>query len=185
VQEGVVRYGFMQMAFLSDASQWAAEATECAAEQNEPAFWLFHTKLFDNLTSDTSIPVTKDSLKAFAAELGLDTAAFSTCLDTGKYTQQIETETQSARDLGIKSTPTLFINGQMVQGAKSFEIFKAVIDAAAGLSPQTAAPSPNPPTITPATSGEDTGMPAAVAAARHFKGQPDAPVVMIELSNFL
>lgn len=180
-----MRYGFMQMAFLSDASQWAAEATECAAEQNEPAFWLFHTKLFDNLTSDNKIPVTKDSLKAFATELGLDTAAFSTCLDTGKYTQLVETETQSARDLGIKSTPTLFINGQMVTGAKSFETFKTVIDAAAGLSPQAAAPSPNTPANTPSASDKNAVMQAAIAAAHHFKGQPDAPVVMIELSNFL
>jgi len=44
VKTGIVRFGYMHMAFLGQESQWAAEASECAADQN--AFWPYHDKLF-------------------------------------------------------------------------------------------------------------------------------------------
>ena len=63
-------------------AQIAAEAGNCAHEQDK--FWVFHDKLFQNQTS-----LTKENLKTWAAELKLDSTAFNTCLDSGKFKADI------------------------------------------------------------------------------------------------
>ena len=90
------------MAFLGDESFWAAEASECAADQD--AFWSYHDKLFASQAGENQGAFNKDRLKGFAAELGLDTAAFNTCLDSGKHTQEVQTQSAAARQLGVNST---------------------------------------------------------------------------------
>jgi protein-disulfide isomerase len=59
----------------------------------------------------------------------LDTAAFNTCLDSGKYTQLVTDQTNLGRGLGVQSTPTFAVNGQPVVGAQPYENFKKTIDA--------------------------------------------------------
>ncbi len=92
----------------------AAQAAECAYRQGR--FWEYH----DALLRDTG-PLSDAVLRAHAAAAGLDLAAFESCL------QAEETRTAVARDLldgwelGVNGTPTLFINGRRLRGAKSAE----------------------------------------------------------------
>ena len=122
-----MRFGYLNFAFLGDESQWSAEAAECAGDQN--AFWDFHDYLFSHQNGENKGAFSKDNLKAFAADMGLDTDAFNTCLNTGKYTQLVKDQTSLGQQLGISSTPTFAINGQAIVGAQSFDTFKQKIDA--------------------------------------------------------
>ncbi len=61
-------------------------------------------------------------------ELGLDADEFNQCLDTGKYSEQVNQQTAVARQLGVQSTPAFLINTQAILGAQPFENFKMVID---------------------------------------------------------
>jgi len=114
------------VAFLGEESQWAAEASECAADQE--AFWEYHDKLFASQNGENQGAFNKDNLKQFAADLKLDTAAFNECLDSGKYTQAIQEQTGTANQLGVRSTPAFIINGFPVLGAQPFETFQQVIE---------------------------------------------------------
>lgn len=40
----MVRFGYLQFAVLGQESQWAAEASECAREQQ--GFWPYHDELY-------------------------------------------------------------------------------------------------------------------------------------------
>jgi protein-disulfide isomerase len=115
-------------------AQKAAEATECADDQGK--FWEYHDLVFANQTA-----IDVDSLKGYAAELGLDTDTFDSCLDEGKQTSEVEKDTTDAQSYGLGSTPAFFINGQPLMGAYPFEDFtdqsgatqagfKSIIDAA-------------------------------------------------------
>lgn len=126
VDTGKVRFGYLNFAFLGNESQWAAEAAECASDQN--AFWQFHDYLFAHQSGENQGAFSKDNLKGFAVTLGLDTTTFNTCLDSGKYTQLVKDQTNMGRQLGVQSTPTFAINGQAVVGAQSFDTFKQTID---------------------------------------------------------
>ena len=123
-----MRLGYWHVAFLGEESQWAAEASECAADQDK--FWEYHDKLFASQNGENQGAFNKDNLKQFAADLKLDTAAFNECLDSGKYTQAVQEQTGVANQLGVRSTPAFIINGVPVLGAQPFEAFQQVIEEA-------------------------------------------------------
>lgn len=114
------------MAFLGLESRWAAEASECAAEQGK--FWEYHDKLFASHSGENQGAFSKDNLKRFAADLRLDTTKFNACLDSGKFASLVENETTSAQSLGVQSTPSFLINGQPLAGAQPFETFQKIIE---------------------------------------------------------
>jgi protein-disulfide isomerase len=98
----------------------AAEASMCAGEQD--AFWTFHDKLFSSESLGSEI------YTQYARDLGLDMDAFESCLSKHKYQQAVDVDTNFAIDLGIRSTPTFFINGLAIVGAQPLDVFKQVID---------------------------------------------------------
>lgn len=113
---------------MGPESLWSAEASECAAEQD--AFWAYHDFLYENQNGENRGAFSKDNLKLFAEQLGLDTEKFNQCLDSGKYAEVVEKENELARQLGVQSTPSFVINGTPVIGAQPFENFQQVIEAA-------------------------------------------------------
>jgi protein-disulfide isomerase len=121
-----VRFGYFNYAILGDESQWAAEAAECAADQN--SYWEYHDYLFDHQNGENQGAFSKDNLKKFAADMGLDTKTFNECFDSGKYTKLVQDQSAYARQLGVSSTPTFIINGHGVVGAEDYTTFKQLID---------------------------------------------------------
>ncbi len=126
IESGLVRFGYQSIAILSEESIHAAEAGECAADQED--FWPYHDLLFAQLAQGNG-NFSRENLKQFAANLDLDTATFNECLDSGKYTDLIRNQTMDARSIGIQSTPTFIINGRPLIGAQPFEAFQQVIEA--------------------------------------------------------
>lgn len=123
----MVRFAYIHFAFLGPESKWAAEASECAAEQD--AFWEYHDLLYDRQSGENQGAFSKENLKRWAGELGLNTDAFDQCLDEGKYASIVEQEVQLSKQIGVTSTPTFLINGQPVLGAQPFESFQGYIEA--------------------------------------------------------
>jgi protein-disulfide isomerase len=103
-------------------SQKAAEATECADDQGK--FWEYQDLIWSKGAVDAA------GLKGYAAELGLDTATFDDCLDSGEKASETQKDYKDGQSYGVTGTPAFFINGQLVKGAKPFESFKSLIDAA-------------------------------------------------------
>jgi protein-disulfide isomerase len=99
----------------------AAEAGQCAREQGK--FWEYHDRLFANQQA-----LEPDFLKKYAAETGLDATKFNACLDTAKYAERVQAQMGVGNQLGVSSTPSVFINGRMVSGAQPYETFTAIID---------------------------------------------------------
>ncbi len=102
----------------------AAEASECAGEQGK--FWEMHDKLFAANQAGT---MSVDKWKEEAKNLGLDTAKFNDCLDSGKYASTIRSDMAEGEAAGVQGTPATFINGQLVSGAIPYESIKQIIDS--------------------------------------------------------
>jgi len=100
----------------------AGEAAQCANDQGK--FWEYHDKLFANQRA-----LKDENLKAYAVELGLEVAAFDSCLDSGKYTAEVEEDKKAGAAVGVAGTPAFFVNGQFLNGARPFDSFKELIDA--------------------------------------------------------
>ena len=102
-------------------AQQAAEAAQCAGDQGK--FWEYHNSLFDRQTPGSGWNFTE-----LAKEIGLNQDAFVTCLNTGRYREEVAKDLQDGFKLGVTSTPTFFINGRPLVGAKPFAEFQDVID---------------------------------------------------------
>ena len=99
----------------------AAIAAMCAEDQG--AFWPFHDKLFSD-----EYGLNRSAYIQYAADLELDEGVFETCLDSGKFDDYIEQDMDFALNLGVRSTPTFFINGLAVVGAQPLDVFQQIID---------------------------------------------------------
>ena len=64
----------------------------------------------------------------YAQELGLNMNEFKSCIEEQTYKDAIQSDLDFAVNLGVRSTPTFFINGLAVVGAQPLDIFKQVID---------------------------------------------------------
>ncbi len=99
----------------------AAEASECAAEQNK--FWEFHDGLFENQEGLGNILYFE-----LAKNLELDVEQFQYCFSSRKYKDKVESDYQAGIQNGVKGTPGNFINGTPLGGALPYERLKKMVD---------------------------------------------------------
>lgn len=119
-----IRYVYRDFPSINpNVSYPASLAANCAREQN--MFWEYHDQLFANqstLTQTGEVFMTQ-----VASDLGLDMGAFSNCLTTQQYLDEVNDDFNAGVALGITGTPSFYINGQAHSGARPFEYFELII----------------------------------------------------------
>ena len=109
----------------------ASEATECAEEQNK--FWEMHDVLFQKQGEWSRATDAPSTFKQYAADLGLNADTFNDCLDSGKFTAEVQKDFADGSAAGITGTPGFWVigkdgKGQKLSGAQPFASFQTVID---------------------------------------------------------
>lgn len=99
----------------------AAEAGHCALEQDK--FWELHDAMFENQDA-----LEVEDLKRHAGMLGMDQTAFDACLDSGRHAARVNANLREGQEVGVSSTPTVFVNGRAVLGAAPYALFEQVIE---------------------------------------------------------
>lgn len=105
----------------------AAEAAAAAADQGK--FWEFHEALFSNQHGENKGAFSDERLKEIARSLGLDMDAFNAAFDGRKHIAEIVAMYEEATRLGVSSTPSYVIDGQVFQ-VRSYDDLKQRIEAA-------------------------------------------------------
>lgn len=118
---------------LHSKARKEAEATECAFEQGgNDKFWAYTNALYAKTPSNNGLDAKE--LPIIAQSVGLDVAAFNTCLSSGKYASKIEADYQDAVKAGGRGTPYSLIitkkDGTKVpiNGAQPYDSLKSTID---------------------------------------------------------
>jgi protein-disulfide isomerase len=104
----------------------AAVAAECVGNLlDDEASFEFHGFLF------SSGGLEDGALIKGAAELGIPEIQFAECYADadGSLAAEIRADGAGARAIGVRGTPTFFINGRKLIGAQPYEVFKAAIEA--------------------------------------------------------
>jgi protein-disulfide isomerase len=112
----------LPLAFHQNARP-AAEAAMAACEQGK--FWEMHDLLFANQNR-----LDRARLDRFAEQLHLDVRRFGAAMDSHQFKAAIDADIAAGARLGVRGTPTLFINGEIVMGAEPLEGLKSKIDRA-------------------------------------------------------
>lgn len=103
----------------------AARAAECAAEQG--AFWEMHDALYVHQAAWKRGSEPADVFRENVARLGMDTARFAACYREGRGTARTRRATEAAQRLGIRATPTFFVNGRAIEGALPLDHFRRLL----------------------------------------------------------
>ncbi|MCC6539412.1 MAG: thioredoxin domain-containing protein [Bryobacterales bacterium] len=116
---------------LESIHPWARTASvagRCVQKQKEDAgFWAFHDAVFadqEKITNDNL----KEKLKEHARTAGADVAAFEACLADKTVDAMVTQSAAEGRELGVSSTPTMFINGRSIPGSLPWPNLKQIIE---------------------------------------------------------
>jgi protein-disulfide isomerase len=101
----------------------AAHRASVAAHK-QGKFWQFHDKLFGDQGD-----LTPEAFVRYAKELGLDVKRFEAELDGPDTQKEIDKDKAEARSMGMTGTPSFFINGRYLSGARPYEDFANMINA--------------------------------------------------------
>ncbi len=101
-------------------AQKAAEAARCAGEQG--MFWQYHDELFR--TKEIAL----EQLSTHAADLKLDVAKFSKCIDSGAEAAAVQRDRAEGNKLGLSGTPSFFVNGHFYSGALDYAALHQIIE---------------------------------------------------------
>ena len=123
-----VIYRHFPLTQIHDKAQIAAEASEAAGAQGD--FWGFHDALYerqgDFAATDASAAI--GFLADLADDIGLDGDLLQQDLESGKYRAYVEAHLSEAGTLGLPGTPSLIVNGNLLQGGTPpFEAWEAFL----------------------------------------------------------
>lgn len=128
IQTGKVFYVYKDMPFQGTESILAAQAAECAGEQG--LYWEMHGLLYQNRAEWAHRGQTTAALvfQTFADDIGLDQASFDGCIETGRFLDEVRADYEEGRYIGVRGTPTVVINGQVIPGFAPWDVFQPFLD---------------------------------------------------------
>jgi len=116
-----VRFVWRDFPVITPQSPKAAEAGQCAYDQGK--FWEYHDLLYERAPA-----LGVSDLKAYAAEIGLDTTKFNQCLDSGQHQATVDHDLQDALARGFRGTPSFLVNNQPLIGPPPLQTLQNLIN---------------------------------------------------------
>ncbi|MBI3307070.1 MAG: DsbA family protein [Candidatus Omnitrophica bacterium] len=104
-------------------AQRTHEASACAGEQGK--FWEYHDAIF----SSDQPPQGDEALTALAQKFSLNQKKFEDCLKNGRGKAAVDSDIAAGNKIGVRGTPTLFINGKLSSGAQPIDALSRTIEA--------------------------------------------------------
>jgi protein-disulfide isomerase len=104
---------------------FAIKAAKAAlAAQSQGKFWEFHDLLFKSYHA-----LNDGKIEEIRAKLGLDAVQFQARMNDPQVLAQIKADADLGRKLGVRGTPTIFVNGRRLKN-RSPNGFQAAVDEA-------------------------------------------------------
>ncbi len=107
----------------------ASLASEAASVQGN--FWGMYKLLFENYTDWIELKDPNPVFVDYAKELGLDADQFTKDLASTTLKTRITDSVDEGTSIGVNSTPTFFINGEVITNPQSYDAFKTIVEQAA------------------------------------------------------
>lgn len=108
-------------------AKFAAYAGEAANDQGK--FWQMYQALYQTQNEWNNISDPTKYFTDLAAKVGINDPSFQTKLNDGRYAGKVGKDQAAGQNLGVNSTPTIFINGVKQIGVTSYETFKQILDS--------------------------------------------------------
>jgi protein-disulfide isomerase len=124
---------------LSEIHPWAVHAAvnaNCLGVQSTDAYWNFADYIHSNQQlvnqekgRDNQFAALDKSTLSVADKFKLDSVKLQACIK-GQKDEVVKESVKEGESLGVNGTPTMFVNGQMLDGAHPISEFRALFDSA-------------------------------------------------------
>ena len=121
------RVVYRHFSFIGAESDAAANAAECAGDQNR--FWDYADYLFTHQAGENGGAFAAANLKQFASQIGLERTPFDACVDGGTHMATVKQDTLEGKQRGVRATPTFFVNNQRIEGLPAANQLAQMIDS--------------------------------------------------------
>ncbi len=197
---GQVRFVFRDLPLVSlhPTAPKAHTAAICAGEQGADLYWAVHDEIFARQAGWTNLPDPTDFFAGLVGGIGVEAVAYQECVESGRSNAEIDESVTEAQALGFNGTPTFQLTADGLEdtytliGAQPPETFESYLDSLlADEAPVDAqAGEASEPVGLPFWADTETGLqpdpgrPGVNLAGDHYKGNPEAQLVVIEFSDF-
>lgn len=116
IDTGDVRFYYVNLAILGDDSTKTAAAAEAVYEQDNEQFWDYHKALFENQgdpdwgSTELLMNIARENTE------GLDYEKLRNDIENRRNVNDVIQDTEMGNNNGAFSTPTVFVNGELVSG---------------------------------------------------------------------
>ena len=102
-----------------------SQAAWCA--QTQGRYWQWQEVMFANQTQLTTEPIV-DDVYGWAEAAGLDRERLDACIAGPQALQRVKADYFLGVEMGVRGTPTFFVNGEKVEGAIPMERWEKVLN---------------------------------------------------------
>ena len=205
-ESGAVKFVFrdMPLSSIHPNALAASIAANCVAEQDAVLFWKMHDSIFRTQKEWAPLEEALSFFARLAQDLGADTTQYGSCMaNSGTQLEKVNESLAEAQSFGFTGTPSFrFVFEETGEaftfsGAQPYDMFNEWIGTiAAGRAPQGAAQAQQqqqqqqqgdgglPFWATAEGLKPDPDRPGFTLAGDIYKGSSDAPIVVVEFSDF-
>jgi len=103
-------------------------AAACAGKQNK--YFEFQSRVFAIPYNGRQLDMSPAQLENVAQGIGMNVSAYKQCFtdSNGQIRSEIEADMRYGQKIGVRGTPTIFINGVLYQQDRSYEAMKDAIE---------------------------------------------------------
>lgn len=127
VASGDVRFVFFDFPLQMHAhAVEAAVAARCAGRQDK--YWAYHKQLFEQQREWAQASDPTSMFLDMAVETGINAERLKQCIAQGATDDIVERNRALARDIGVRSTPTVMVGPRVFSGAVSYDRIKQAVE---------------------------------------------------------
>lgn len=133
VDTGKVKFSFINVLFHGEESKLGSLAAESVYKQNPDVYWDFHEALFREQPSenhDSSWITPEKILEVANGVNGIDTEQLKSSLEDNSEISEVNKDTELVTEFNVQLTPTIMVNGTMIEDPFNYEAIKDTIDNA-------------------------------------------------------
>lgn len=131
IDTGKVKFSYINVLFHGEESIVGSLAAEAVYQQSPESYWDFHKALFaEQPTVDHDAAwLTPEKVVEVAKKFpAIDSEQLISKMEATAAKEAVEKDTQLVEEAGVAQTPTIVINGQIMEDPFDYDAIKAVID---------------------------------------------------------
>ncbi|MCM3638192.1 DsbA family protein [Sporosarcina luteola] len=131
IETGKVKFSFINVLFHGEESTLASIAAESVFERNPGVYWDFHQALFDAQpveNHDASWVTPERILEIASGFPEIDQTLLKEDMEQQATMENVKIDEELVREAGVSMTPTIVINGKVMENPFDYEAIKATIE---------------------------------------------------------